>query len=86
MDCEEIMMTVAETAQGTESPREVACMFCGSRTPAPAPRSARKSARHSHSANFQVSIVRCRVCGKEAPYQFPNPETYREEAKAAGAV
>ena len=75
-------MTV-ETVQ--ESPREVACLFCGTRTPAPAPRAARNSAHHAHSPKFRVSIVRCRVCGKEAPYQFPVSESYRDEAKAAGA-
>jgi len=73
-------MTV-ETVQ--ESLREVACLFCGTRTPAPAPKPARRSATRTHNPKFSVSIVRCRVCGKEAPYQFP--ETYREEAKAAGA-
>ena len=74
-------MTV-ETVQ--ESPREVACMFCGTQTPAPAPKPAKRAARSAHSANFRVSIVRCHLCGKEAPYQFPQ-EFYQEEAKAAGA-
>jgi hypothetical protein len=72
-----------------ESPREVACLFCGTRTPAPAPKAARtwagKAADKSSDKKFRVSIVRCHVCGKEAPYQFPNPEAFREEAKAAGA-
>ena len=68
-----------------ESLREVACLFCGTRTPAPPPKPSRNSATRAHNANFSVSIVRCRVCGKEAPYQFPTVETYHEEAKAAGA-
>jgi len=75
----------AEILQEKESPREVACLFCGTRTPAPAPKPARRSAHHGHNPSFRVSLVRCRVCGKEAPYQFPNPENYREEAKAASA-
>ena len=65
---------------------EVVCLFCGSRTPAPAPKPARKSARKSADSNFRVSLVRCHVCLKEAPYQFSAPDGYGEEsAKAAGA-
>jgi hypothetical protein len=68
-----------------ESPREVACLFCGTRTPAPAPKPARKWGNKTSDAKFRVSIVRCHACGKEAPYQFPIGETFHEEAKAAGA-
>jgi hypothetical protein len=64
---------------------EVVCLFCGSRTPAPAPKPALRSARKAADANFRVSIVRCHVCGKEAPYQFSAPDEYQDEAKAAGA-
>jgi hypothetical protein len=65
---------------------EVVCMFCGMRTPAPAPKPARRSANRVAPANFRVSIIRCHICGKEAPYQFSAPDAYGEEsAKAAGA-
>lgn len=64
---------------------EVVCLFCGTRTPAPAPKQARKSSRKAADANFRVSIVRCHACGKEAPYQFSAPHEYQDDAKAAGA-
>ena len=67
-----------------ENDIEVVCLFCGSHTPAPAPKPAR---RRASGANYRVSIVRCRVCGKEAPYQFSASQDYDdgESAKAAGA-
>jgi hypothetical protein len=60
-------------------------MFCGSRTPAPAPKPGRRSARKAADSNFRVSLVRCHVCLKEAPYQFSASEEYQDDAKAAGA-
>jgi hypothetical protein len=68
-----------------ENSAEVVCLFCGSRTPAPAPKPARRAARRTAETKFRVSLVRCHVCLKEAPYQFSAPEEYQEEAKAAGA-
>ena len=44
---------------------EVACIFCGLPTPVPASspsKFANRSPRH-------ILIVRCRACGKEAPYR-----------------
>jgi len=64
---------------------EVVCLFCGSRTPAPAPKPARRSTRKAAETKFRVSLVRCHVCLKEAPYQFSAPLEYQDEAKAAGA-
>jgi RNase P subunit RPR2 len=75
------MMVTEETTQ--ENLREVTCMFCGTTIEAPAPKPARRSAGREKS--FSVAIVRCRVCGKEAPYQFKNPEMYSEQVKVAGA-
>jgi hypothetical protein len=65
---------------------EVVCLFCGMRTPVPASRPAWRSANRVAPANFRVSIIRCHICGKEAPYQLSAPDAYGEEsAKAAGA-
>jgi len=76
----------AAALEEKENSAEVVCLFCGSRTPAPAPKPARRSARRVADANFRVSLVRCHVCGKEAPYQFSTPDDgYEERAKAAGA-
>jgi RNase P subunit RPR2 len=41
----------------------VMCLFCGSSTPLPAAAGPRTSEER------RVVIIRCRVCGKEAPYQ-----------------
>src|SRR5215469_3663465 len=42
-----------------EKRRAVVCLFCGLHTPVP----------HNRSVNDpRVSIIRCRRCGKEAPY------------------
>jgi hypothetical protein len=69
-----------------ETPAEVVCLFCGMHTPAPPPKAARRSARRAADATFRVSIIRCQVCGKEAPYQFSTPnDGYEEQVKAAGA-
>jgi hypothetical protein len=45
--------------------KEVTCIFCGLPTPVPAV-GARKYASQNPSS---ISIVRCNVCGKEAPYR-----------------
>jgi hypothetical protein len=64
---------------------EVVCLFCGSHTPAPAPKPARRSSRKAADSKFRVSLVRCQVCLKEAPYQFSAPEEHQDDAKAASA-
>lgn len=77
-------MITAEIDQKNQT--EVTCLFCGSRTPVPAMSQARRrSANRATEANFRVSIIRCHVCEKEAPYQISNPDTYENQAKAAGA-
>lgn len=73
------------TAAAVQETAEVTCLFCGSRTPAPAPKPARRSARKAADAKFRVSLVRCHVCLKEAPYQFSAFDDYQDDAKAAGA-
>jgi transcription elongation factor Elf1 len=45
--------------------REVTCIFCGRPTPVPATGPS-KFANHFPS---RISIVRCKLCGKEAPYR-----------------
>ena len=76
-------MMTAETDQKSLS--EVVCLFCGSRTPVPAAKPARRAANKATDANFRVSIIRCHVCEKEAPYQISSPDAYSENAKAASA-
>jgi hypothetical protein len=44
------------------------CLFCGSRTLLPASRNARRSSGDSAALRSLVSLLRCRSCGKEAPY------------------
>jgi hypothetical protein len=78
------MMTAAAIQEKADH-AEVVCLFCGSRTPAPAPKPARRSAKRVSEKNFRVSLVRCHVCLKEAPYQFSAFEGYDDETKAAAA-
>lgn len=77
------MMVTEETTQ--DNLREVNCMFCGALVEAPAPKPARRSVGRPTEGSFRVAIVRCPVCGKEAPYQFKKPQTYSEQGKAVGA-
>jgi hypothetical protein len=77
------MMTAAALQENPAT--EVVCLFCGTHTPAPAPKPARRSTRRVADKNFRVSLVRCHVCLKEAPYQFSAPEEYGDEAQAATA-
>ena len=45
--------------------KEVTCIFCGLPTPVP-PSDPSKFRSH---VPRHISIIRCRVCGKEAPYR-----------------
>lgn len=50
----------------SEDSRAVVCLFCGTRTYVPASPSRDASAEADSSGG--ISIVRCHVCHKEAPY------------------
>jgi hypothetical protein len=58
----------------------VVCMFCGRRTPLPA------SAGPKTLEGRRVMILRCRVCGKEAPYQASEMFEFHEEGRGAKAA
>jgi hypothetical protein len=45
--------------------KEVNCIFCGLPTPVPAP----GPGKFAGYAPSSLSIVRCNLCGKEAPYR-----------------
>ncbi len=49
-----------------ESGRVVVCLFCGTRTFVPA--SSARDTFHLPDSGPGVTLVRCHVCGKEAPY------------------
>ena len=68
-------MMVAE--RKVENGEEVLCIFCGSVTPVPTS----KATTNRGDASFQVSLVRCKACGKEAPHHFSKPE--RASARSA---
>lgn len=57
----------------TESGRVVVCLFCGTRTFVPA-----SPTRRTADSGPGVTLVRCHLCRKEAPYSaseiFRNPE------------
>ena len=46
------------------SQKEVTCIFCGLPTPVPA----RGTSKVGSLLPRHISIIRCEVCGKEAPY------------------
>jgi hypothetical protein len=55
----------------------VVCMFCGRRTPLPV------STGPKTSEGRRVLILRCQVCGKEAPYQASEMFEFQEEGRRA---
>lgn len=55
----------------------VVCMFCGRRTPLP------EMTGPKTSGGRRVMILRCHVCGKEAPYQASEMFEFQEEARSA---
>jgi len=46
----------------------VVCLHCGMETPLSNPVNQRNSSRSSEAPMSKISIVRCALCGKEAPY------------------
>jgi hypothetical protein len=60
--------------------KEVTCLFCGLPTPVPAS----GPSRFGSHVPRRISIVRCRVCGKEAPYRSCDIFEFAEECQAPG--
>jgi hypothetical protein len=58
--------------------KEVTCIFCGLATPVLASRSSRVASQVHHD----VLIVRCEVCGKEAPYHATDTFAFGETIAA----
>ncbi len=48
--------------------RGVICLFCETPTPLPATVATREAQHPSEGSSFGISLIRCRQCGKEAPY------------------
>jgi len=46
----------------------VICLYCGMNTPLPNPPQRACSNGELQNRAPEISLVRCRVCGKEAPY------------------
>jgi hypothetical protein len=59
--------------------RGVTCIFCGLPTPVSKPSQGR-FATHLARANSRLSIVRCHVCGKEAPYPVHEIVQFEEKS------
>jgi hypothetical protein len=51
---------------------EVNCIFCGLRTPVPAAGPTNPKSP-SPPMNTRISLIRCKQCGKEAPYMILLP-------------
>jgi transcription elongation factor Elf1 len=54
------------TQQSRNGNARVVCLFCGARTFVPA--SATRDVVNQLDSGPGISIIRCHVCGKEAPY------------------
>ena len=65
-----------------ETGRAVVCLFCGTRTFVPASPS-RDTAGEPDSGG-SISIVRCHICHKEAPYSASEMLPARETGLAGG--
>jgi hypothetical protein len=65
-----IEVVIADQNPETMTRREVICIFCGLATPVPVS-SPRARASHGARKTSGILIVRCDVCGKEAPYHPP---------------
>ena len=61
--------------------KEVTCIFCGLPTPVPTSGDSRLSSHVSP----RISIVRCNVCGKEAPYRACDIFEFGEMLGARGS-
>ena len=70
-------------ADGKQTHAEVICLHCGMDTPVPGSTSGVTVAGIFSDLEHHVSIVRCRSCGKEAPYLASDILILAEEANAA---
>ncbi len=66
------MGPITEAVQTNERPdtathNGVVCIFCGLPTPVQTSREGAATTNATRS-NHRVSIIRCEICGKEAPY------------------
>jgi hypothetical protein len=52
----------------SSQPRGFVCIFCGSRGLLPSGATVRRASDDSATMRSLVSLLRCRSCGKEAPY------------------
>ena len=73
--------------QRNQSGRVVVCLFCGTRTFVPV--SPTRDITHQSDSGSGVTLVRCHVCCKEAPYSaseiIPFQEVeFNSRARAAG--
>jgi hypothetical protein len=57
---------IANQNPETITGRGVICIFCGAATPVPASSPASCATCLEHTSG--ISLVRCKICGKEAPY------------------
>jgi ribosomal protein S14 len=64
----------------TTTRKGVTCIFCGLATAIPASGPG-KFASHVPRSNPRVSIVRCEICGKEAPYPIREILEFRETSR-----
>lgn len=62
---------------------EVNCLHCGMDTPIPESSSGAKVAGIFSGLEHHITIVRCRSCGKEAPYLATDIVVLTETANAA---
>jgi ribosomal protein S14 len=74
-----------ETVSVSQNPEtitrmEVTCIFCGRPTPVPAS----DPSKFASHVPRRISIVRCKVCGKEAPYRACDIFEFGEMCHARG--
>jgi hypothetical protein len=60
--------------------RGVVCLFCGSHAPLPRPSRTQRNDADDAGQEALVALVRCRLCGKEAPYGPQEIVDFRDAA------
>jgi hypothetical protein len=71
---------VLELHSGTSHSRGVLCLYCGSRALLPHPSEKRRSGEDDAAQQSLVALIRCRLCGKEAPYGPQEIVDFRDAA------